>query len=68
MRKEWEESQKNGPMATLMGGGGGGSGTATQAPPKNFDMAAFLAGSQVNKDSGSGNNAGGSGAKKGGKK
>lgn len=65
MRKEWEESQKSGgPMAGLMGGGSGGQ--ASPNPIQNFDMAAFLAGS--NKDSGSGNNAGNSAAKKGGKK
>lgn len=64
MRKEWEESQKNGgPMAGLMGGGGN---QASPNPIQNFDMAAFLAGSSSNKDSGSGsgNNGGNSGAKK----
>lgn len=64
MRKEWEESQKNGgPIAGLMGGGGGGN-QASPNPIQNFDMAAFLAGS--NKDGGNsgGNNGGSSGAKK----
>lgn len=68
MKKEWEESQKNGgPMAGLMGGGG----SQAQNPMQNFDMAAFLAGSSSNKEGGSsGNNVGSTGAKsqKGGKK
>lgn len=60
MRKEWEESQKNGgPIAGLMGGSGGGSQAAAN-PIQNFDMAAFLAGSS--KDGG--NNGGSSSAKK----
>ncbi|KAJ0124912.1 hypothetical protein J7T55_006255 [Diaporthe amygdali] len=58
MKKEWEESQKSNPMNSLMSGQQG-----TPNPMGNFDMAAFLAGSS--KDSNSG---GGSRNQKGAKK
>lgn len=41
MKKEFEESQKSNPMASLMGGGGGGSAAN---PMSNFDMASYLSG------------------------
>lgn len=61
MRAEWEEQQKNNPMNSIMGGGKSGG---------NFDMAAFLSGSNGpqagdSNDAGSGGNGGG---KKGGKR
>ncbi|KAK8086964.1 hypothetical protein PG994_001938 [Apiospora phragmitis] len=48
MRAEFEEQQKNNPMANLMGGGG----QQAANPMGNFDMAAFLAGSSNKKDEG----------------
>jgi hypothetical protein len=57
MKKEWEESQKNNPMNSLMGGQQG-----AQSPMGNFDMAAFLAGSS--KDNGNGGSRNQKGAKK----
>ncbi|KAK8133981.1 hypothetical protein PG984_005993 [Apiospora sp. TS-2023a] len=48
MRAEFEEQQKNNPMASLMGGGG----QQAANPMGNFDMAAFLAGSSNKKDEG----------------
>lgn len=55
MRAEWEENQKNNPMNSIMGGG---------QPGSNFDMAAFLAGSNKKDEGGESN----SGAKKGTRK
>lgn len=40
MKKEFEESQKSGPMASLMGGGG----SSAPNPMANFDMASYLSG------------------------
>ena len=61
LKAELEASQKNNPMASLMGGGGG-----AQAPNPlgNFDMAAYLAGSK--KDGGSKDGGSGGGSSKGG--
>jgi ER membrane protein complex subunit 7 len=61
MRAEWEERQKSSPMNSIMGGGAGQPGAN---PMGNFDMAAFLAGSQKK---GEGND-NGSGAKADNKK
>ena len=63
LRAEFEERQKEGPMAMLTGGGGGGGAGAggggggggrqqAENPIANFDMAAYLAGTGK-KDSGS---------------
>lgn len=60
MRAEWEEQQKNNPMSSIMGGGQPGAN-----PMGNFDMAAFLAGSDSNKN-GEGN--AGNGGKRPGKR
>lgn len=49
LRAEFEAHQKQGPMSAVMGGGQGGADN----PLGNFDMAAYLAGSNK-KDSGSG--------------
>lgn len=71
MRKEFEESQKSNPMASLMSGGGGGG--AAPNPMANFDMASYLSGAP-SKDSSTtineNNNeaAPGSGKKKGGRR
>ncbi|KAH7320917.1 hypothetical protein B0I35DRAFT_428098 [Stachybotrys elegans] len=43
MRAEFEARQRGGPMSAMMGGGGGGE--QPQNPLGNFDMAAYLAGS-----------------------
>lgn len=70
MRKEFEESQKSNPMASLMSGGGG---SAAPNPMANFDMASYLSGAP-SKDSSTtvneNNNeaASGSGKKKGGRR
>lgn len=70
MKKEFEESQKSNPMASLMGGGGGG---AAPNPMANFDMASYLSGAP-SKDASTTNNenngdaAPASGKKKGGRK
>ncbi|KAK6825151.1 hypothetical protein PG995_015260 [Apiospora arundinis] len=48
MRAEFEEQQKNNPMASLMGGGG----QQAANPLGNFDMASFLAGAPSKKDDG----------------
>ncbi len=63
MRAEFEASQKQSPMNSLLsgGGGGGGGGQQPENPLGNFDMAAYLAGSNK-KESGSAS-AGDSGAK-----
>ncbi len=45
MRAEWEERQKENPMNSLMGATSG----QNPNPLGNFDMAAFLAGSNNNK-------------------
>ncbi|KAI9901642.1 hypothetical protein N3K66_003459 [Trichothecium roseum] len=46
IKAEFEARQKEGPMSSLMGGGGGGSGAGGQQNPiGDFDMAAYLAGS-----------------------
>ncbi|KAI9170963.1 ER membrane protein complex subunit [Paramyrothecium foliicola] len=50
MRAEFEARQKEGPISGLMGGGGG---QQAQSPLGNFDMAAYLAGSDK-QDGGSG--------------
>ncbi|KAI0137352.1 hypothetical protein BJ170DRAFT_605516 [Xylariales sp. AK1849] len=64
MRAEFEESQKNNPMSSLM------AGSQPTNPMSNFDMAGFLAGSSKNEggstEGSSGN--GGNGGKKGGKR
>ncbi|KAJ9141892.1 ER membrane protein complex subunit-like protein [Pleurostoma richardsiae] len=62
MREEWEKSQKSNPMNSLMGGAQPG-----QNPMGNFDMAAFLAGSQKKEDSPAPSGNGGS-QKKGGRR
>lgn len=69
MRAEWEERQKTNPMNGLMGAATGQAGAGN--PVGNFDMAAFLAGSQK-KDTppptppaASNSNGGGGGGKKG---
>ncbi|CAN8103752.1 unnamed protein product [Discula destructiva] len=69
MKKEFEESQKSGPMASLMGGGGG----SAPNPMANFDMASYLSGAP-SKDVATSNNdtaaepAPAGGKKKGGRK
>ncbi|KAF9878507.1 hypothetical protein CkaCkLH20_03999 [Colletotrichum karsti] len=64
MRAEFEERQKSNPMNSLLGGGGGG-GQPGANPMGNFDMAAFLAGSNSGSkndaSSGSGTSSGGGG-------
>jgi hypothetical protein len=68
MKAEFEESQKNSPMSSLLTGGGG---QANANPLGNFDMAAYLSGSGKKEDavgeaSPAGNSGnGGSGGKKG---
>lgn len=69
MKKEFEESQKSNPMASLMGGGGG----AAPNPMANFDMASYLSGapskdSSTTVNENNGEAAPGSGRKKGGRK
>ncbi|KAM0666165.1 hypothetical protein ACQRIU_004020 [Beauveria bassiana] len=49
-RAEWEASQKENPMNSLLGGGGQQSGSALG----NFDMAAYLAGSKKKESGGGG--------------
>lgn len=44
IKAEFEARQKEGPMSSLMGGGAGGAG-GQQNPIGDFDMAAYLAGS-----------------------
>jgi ER membrane protein complex subunit 7 len=56
MRAEFEERQRNNPMNTILGSAQPGG----QSPIGNFDMAAFLAGSNK-KDGGNGNGGGGQG-------
>lgn len=46
MRAEFEEAQRAGPMAGLLGGGGGGKGA------QNFDLAARLADKSMGKEAG----------------
>lgn len=48
MREEWEKNQKSSTMNNLLGGGGGAQPAAN--PMSNFDMAAFLAGSNKKDD------------------
>ncbi|KAH6656658.1 hypothetical protein BKA67DRAFT_162715 [Truncatella angustata] len=60
MRAEWEEQQKSNPMSSIMGGGKPGA-----SPMGNFDMAAFMAGSDKKS---TGEESSGNGGKKGGKK
>ncbi|KAM3430941.1 hypothetical protein NHJ13734_007506 [Beauveria thailandica] len=55
-RAEWEASQKENPMNSLLGGGGQQTGSALG----NFDMAAYLAGSKK-KESGGGDGSSSSG-------
>lgn len=50
-RAEWEAAQKDNPMNTILSGGSGGK--AASNPMGDFDMAAYLAGSNK-KDSGNG--------------
>ena len=62
MKAEFEQRQKEGPMAMLSGGGGGGgSGGSQPNPLGDFDMAAYLAGSgKKDKNGGGGGGSGGS--------
>ncbi|KAM3486800.1 hypothetical protein MY8738_000294 [Beauveria namnaoensis] len=60
-RAEWEASQKENPMNSLLGGGGQQPGSALG----NFDMAAYLAGSKK-KESGGGGGGDGSSSSGGG--
>ncbi|KAM3558754.1 hypothetical protein MY1884_003823 [Beauveria asiatica] len=61
-RAEWEASQKENPMNSLLGGGGQQPGSALG----NFDMAAYLAGSKKKESGGGGDgsssNSGGGGS------
>lgn len=55
-RAEWEEAQKENPMNSILGGGGGSGGKGGQQPANplgNFDMAAYLSGSNKKETSGS---------------
>ncbi|KAM3456158.1 hypothetical protein NHJ6243_008306 [Beauveria neobassiana] len=54
-RAEWEASQKENPMNSLLGGGGQQPGSALG----NFDMAAYLAGSKKKESGGDGSSGGG---------
>ncbi|TQV91715.1 hypothetical protein V2A60_008649 [Cordyceps javanica] len=51
-RAEWEASQKENPMNSILGGGSGGGQQAN--PLGNFDMAAYLAGSNKKESGGGG--------------
>ncbi|OAA44027.1 hypothetical protein BBO_04383 [Beauveria brongniartii RCEF 3172] len=56
-RAEWEASQKENPMNSLLGGGGQQPGSALG----NFDMAAYLAGSKKKESGGGGDGSSSSG-------
>ncbi|KAM3506802.1 hypothetical protein MY10362_002130 [Beauveria mimosiformis] len=56
-RAEWEASQKENPMNSLLGGGGQQPGSALG----NFDMAAYLAGSKKKESGGDGSSSSGGG-------
>ena len=60
MRAEWEERQKENPMNSLMGAATGQNAN----PMGNFDMAAFLAGSNNKGEEGNGGKAKGDNKKK----
>lgn len=70
MKKEFEESQKSNPMASLMGGGA----SSAPNPMANFDMASYLSGAPSKDTTVTSANdattepASGSGKKKGGRK
>lgn len=64
MKKEFEESQKSNPMASLMGGGGG----AAPNPMANFDMASYLSGAPSKDTTATTNDAAAEPAPGGGKK
>lgn len=52
-RAEWEASQKENPMNSILGAAGGGGQQAAN-PLGNFDMAAYLAGSNKKESGGGG--------------
>lgn len=56
-KAEWEAAQKENPMSSILGGASGGQQQAN--PLGNFDMAAYLAGSNK-KESGGGSGSGSS--------
>ncbi len=60
-RAEWEATQKDSPMNSILGGGAGGQQAAN--PLGNFDMAAYLSGSNKKDGSSSPAPSGDSGSK-----